>query len=167
MSKKPRSNVTHLLCATKLARRRMLVTVKGTTRLRCQKRSDCLSGVSSSPSLSGAFSFSLVAQGRCVALDLGFLSDKDSRFFFGTGVSSSPSLSVQPSPRPKGNRFRRSLSLSLGFSSSENMARQRPYCTELTRTIVIRRLTSLGRRSNTFPRQLAPKTELKSRGFRL
>ena len=65
--------------------------------------------------LLGAFSFSLVAQRRCATSDfslLRFLSDNDSRFFFGTGVSSSPSLSVRPSLRPKGNRFRLLLSLS-------------------------------------------------------
>ena len=65
--------------------------------------------------LLGAFSFSLVAQRRCAATDfslLRFLSDNDSRFFFGTGVSSSPTLSVRPSSRPKGNRFRLLLSLS-------------------------------------------------------
>ena len=66
--------------------------------------------------LLGAFSFSLVAQGRCTASDfsllLRFLSDNDSRFFFGTGVSSSPSLSVRPSSRPKGYRFQLLLSLS-------------------------------------------------------
>ena len=64
----------------------------------------------------GAFSFSLVAQGRCTEPDSKlrrFLSYCNSRFFFRTGVSSSPLLSIQPSSRPKGNRFRRSLSCSL------------------------------------------------------
>ena len=49
--------------------------------------------------LLGAFSFSLVAQGRCSASDfslLRFLSDNDSRFFFETRVSSSPSHASRP-----------------------------------------------------------------------
>ena len=73
-------SLTQRIYPAQLAR---LLTAKGTTRLRCQKRSDCLyrsllfgTGVSSSPSPSGAFFFALVnlvAQGRCVMLDHGFL----------------------------------------------------------------------------------------------